>query len=387
MNEGICDLSRPKLFNHIFKGALFGGMTYAASHFARQAGTPWIYGLWFIGWICAAAVLRNLHALVICPRFVLSHEGIRLRYWRWTDFMSWGMFRPWNKVVSLTVPWSLYEGCRTFKRSGGDPWDAWEALHIDTSCGTLTIGWDVFARGVDELMQGISEYREMEFRRPLREAVRAIEFQRRRFTTPLRVQEPKVSGSWLAAGCGLILAVIVIVPIGALITTGLLAAHKANILDKVLGYGGGAIALLVLLGYCLRDRRPRLGSRILEFRQEGLAFGNEPDNMHVVPWEDVLYTRMLEETLNPSSDNPAKSTSLFVHLRGFAPVSLGGAYGRSRQELSDLIDPPLDRVRDAWQRIEAGESPEKAAVAAGLPAADVYVNRILTAQAIARVAR
>ena len=81
------------------------------------------------------------------------------------------------------------------------------------------------------------------------------------------------------------------------------------------------INLLVLLGYCLRDRRPRLGSRILEFRQEGLAFGNEPDNMHVVPWEDVLYTRMLEETLNPSSDSPAKSTSLFVHLRGFAQLA------------------------------------------------------------------
>ena len=30
---------------------------------------------------------------------------------------------------------------------GGDTWDAWECLHIDVSCGTLTIGWDVFAGG------------------------------------------------------------------------------------------------------------------------------------------------------------------------------------------------------------------------------------------------
>ena len=36
-------------------------MAYAASHFARQVGTPWSYGLWFLAWLTGAAVLRNVN--------------------------------------------------------------------------------------------------------------------------------------------------------------------------------------------------------------------------------------------------------------------------------------------------------------------------------------
>ena len=116
-------------------------------------------------------------------------------------------------------------------------------------------------------MQGVSEYREMEFRQPYTERQSGPSSFSAAGSSPLRLEEPKVREGWFAVGCGVLLALVVLVPI-SLSYPGLAAAHKAKILDKILGYGGLAIALLILLGYCLRDRRPRLKSRVLEFRRK-----------------------------------------------------------------------------------------------------------------------
>jgi hypothetical protein len=369
MLDNVTDLSRPKIVNHLLKGAVFGGMAYAAYRFAFQFGSPWGYGLGLIAWVCAAAVLRNLHALLVLPKFVLSPDGIRLRYWRFTDLLSLGLFRPWNPVFDLTVPWSLYEGCGTFKRSGGDPWDAWQALRVETTYGTLTIGWDVFARNVDDLMAAVAEYRESQFRQPLREAARVNDFQRRRFQAPLRLEESVVKEGWLEYGCGAFMALLLLGVFGMLGTLGLIEANRAGILDWVLLIAGGVIATIVLLVIVLRDRTPRIGTRILELRTEGVALGNTEATLQVFPWEDVLYTRMIEQTHQPNSDNPFKSMQLLLHLRNRRPVELGARQGYTLQELSDLLDPPLDKVREAWNRVNVGEAIETAAVNAGLPLA------------------
>lgn len=372
MHENQRDLSRPKIVNHLFKIVAFGGLFTGSVYCMYQVGEPWMYALLLLGWCFLAAVARNFHALVALPRFVLTHEGLELRYWRVTNWFTLGMFRPWNVMVELSIPWWMYRGCETFKRSGGDPWDAWQALFIETSHGTLTIGWDVFARSVDELMAAVGEYREMELRLPLRKAARVVEFQRRRFVEPLRFRPEPAHANVFAAGCAIFGALVVLVPIGGLIVMGLIAAYKEGTLGIVVAIGGSIIALITTLCLVFRDRRPTLFTQWIEFRAEGLLFGGaREDEEQLVPWEDVYYTRMMERTSDPTSDNPTKWHQLFIHTRDYAPVQLGGletCFGRTLQEMSDLIDPPCDRVQDAWQHINNGDDVETAALFAGLPA-------------------
>ena len=143
MNEFV-DLSRPKILNHIIKGAIFGVLGYHLGLFALECSAPWNYLLGVLVWLFGAGLLRNVTALVSLPRLELRPDAIRLRYWKPTRFPSWAMFLPYNRIVDAVIPWSEYDGCRTRKFSGGDPWDWWERLYIDTRYRSHEIGWDVF---------------------------------------------------------------------------------------------------------------------------------------------------------------------------------------------------------------------------------------------------
>src|SRR5262245_37402227 len=111
----VVDLSRPKVLNHLIKGALFGVVGYRLGLFALSCDAPWNYLLAIVVWLLGAVLLRNLHALVARPRLELRPDALRLRYWKPTRFFTWTMFLPFNRVVDVTIPWSEFAGCRTAK--------------------------------------------------------------------------------------------------------------------------------------------------------------------------------------------------------------------------------------------------------------------------------
>jgi hypothetical protein len=316
------------------------------------------------------------------------------------------MFLPFNRVVDVTISWSDYAGCRTAKVSGGDPWDWWERLYIDTPAATHEIGWDVFARNVSDLMTAITAYREAQFRLPGKEAMGVVEFNRRRFEQPLRVQWQEGKSDWFDVGCAVIVAPILI-PLTLVLgfAGGTLAAlllvwaawgitwlfgvqdwaaglgkwdifHEIPILGSkvplvILVGGSGGVLLFVgwMVGSWLQDRR-KASARVLELRADGLAVGRTASSMRLIPWEDILYASLVEEKTYKSDGTMTSSDfRLEVHLRAQPAVVLDSRYDRPLQQLCELIDPPLAKVADAKQRIAEGADIETAAVTAGLPAA------------------
>jgi hypothetical protein len=316
------------------------------------------------------------------------------------------MFLPYNRVVDVAIPWSEYAGCRTAKFSGGDPWDWWERLYIDTTSTSYEIGWDVFARSVTRLMTAINDYREAEFRLPAKEALAVAYFNSRRFAEPLRLQWSSTRSGCFDVGCGIVMG-IVLFPlvlvmtggVGALVMLGLtfavpfVAQHMgfkewAAQLQKLLmedapflggkaplfiliGAGGGVLVFLGFMLWCWFAERAKGHTRFVQLRTDGLALGKSTDTLRVIPWQDVLYANVVTLTTRTYKDGSVLTSStsqLEVHVRNQPPIVLPNQYGRGLPALSELIDPPLAKVVVAREQMAKGMDVERAAVTAGLPA-------------------
>jgi hypothetical protein len=401
MRQDTLDLSQPKVFNHIVKGTLFGVAAYRIGDFALRQPSPWNYLIGIVVWLCVAVVLRNLHALVVVPRLELSSEGIRLRYWRGTWFFTLGMFRPWNRVVDVTIPWFEYLGCRTIKQSGGDPWDAWEGFYIDTFRASHEVGWDVFSRSVTGLMNAVNEYRSGDS--PVQDEPASVEpiensnsgrFQSAWFATPVQISGPKTSTSVFDIGCMIFMLPLMLVLFGAvgclftmfggmgvsfLLTflgqeeagKGLASLVMMDVVTPMgkmplavaIGIAGGPIVFFL---YMLSEFD--LGTQVLELRAEGLAMGRKPSSMTLIPWGDVVSARLMELTTRLSSGASYTQDVLDIRFRNRSKVRLTERYNRKLADLAELIDPPASKLDAARIFLQAGLPVELAAQAAGLPA-------------------
>jgi hypothetical protein len=405
------DLSRPKILNHLIKGTVFGVAGHRLALFAMTCEQPWNYLLGVVVWLLAAACLRNVHALLVFPRLELTPDEMRLRYWKPTPFLSAAMVLPFNRVVDVTIPWSKYLGCQTRKISGGDPWDAWEGLYIETTSTFHEIGWDVFARSVDQLMTEINAFREARFRAPVKEGVDIPAFNALRFANPLRLVWAATPAGAFAIGCGVLLAVF-LVPlmfvffgaIGAVVvlvstfaipfvlrslgaegwaeqfenlhlmedTTIPLLGGKAPLAVQI-GVVGGMLTLIGVAIWFWLGERAMGRTRVIELRTDGLALGRQSDELRVIPWEDVIRAEVMTSTNRTHKDGSVyefTTERVEVHVRGGSPIVLTHDYGRGFAALGELIDPPPLKVAVARGLMARGMDVEAAAVAAGLPAAN-----------------
>ena len=309
-----------------------------------------------LGWLMGTAFSRNLHALFARPHLRLSPEGIALRYWPATR-LSLAMFRPTYKIVERFVPWPEYLGCRTFTRDAALPFYQYKSLILETTAGEHEIGRDVFRPPVQQLQQTILDYQQEQFYQPEREAADVAEFCRLRFRTPVRIVST-VGPSTLAWAVGLLATVVA--------SLFFVVTHFGSVGATRFGIWLVVALVLAVIGVelarkCLRG----WGQRVLELRAESLALGPSPDKLRLVPWQDILFVRAATKTLQGTTSK--EITSLEVRLRNAASIRLYPYYRYPAENLQDLLDPPAEKVAEAYQRMEQGEDVEMAAVAAGLP--------------------
>jgi hypothetical protein len=399
------DLSRPRIIRHLLKGACFGLAAFRLGLLA--AGWDWPGSLLAaaVVWLLVAGLVRNTHALFVAPRMELHPDSLRLRYWKPIRFPSWAMFLPVNQVVDVTIPWSEFVGCRTLRSSGGDPWNYWQELLVETSNAPHAIGSDVFARSIDRLWSEIHAYQESEFHAPARRDLDVPGFNAQRFTRSVQLARPESRTDAVSLGCGVVLAVIllplVVVFAGAVGSLVLLSVAFAlafvppllgtgewglgdNPLMQEVSFAGGKMPLAVLLGVaggelvllallvrsCLREWSAD-PIRILQLRFEGIAFGPRLADLTVIPWRDVLSAAVVTERNRRTVRGSTLTTTsqwLEVIIRGRRPLIITSEIGRDLGELCELIAPPVSKVALARQLQATGLDAESAATAAGLPA-------------------
>jgi hypothetical protein len=354
--------ARPKVLNHLVKAVLSGGclfgiasMLWAISS-TPEMGLPLLAAVAIglvIGWPFLALVLRNLHALVVRPQLTLLPDSIHVRYWAPVTFPCWAMFRPTYKMLDRTVPLSEFKGCRTFTHSVNSI-PVHKAVIISTATGEIEIGWDVFRPGVGRIQTRILDYFEGQVLRPAREAARLSEFQRRRFREPLDYSG-KVSGPTTAA-------VLLAITVAAIVVLQQLVPSFYDTAWVWIPLATGFVGLYALLDWW--RGRP---FRYIRLDADGLAMGPSSAAARLIPWDQILFVRRHTKSSSYGNRDAAALTT-GVEIRqtnGDSTVVLGMAHA-PLEELAAFIDPPVDLVQQAHQRIAAGESPEAAAAAVGL---------------------
>jgi len=358
--------ARPRVLTHLVKVLLFGAcvwfigaVTWAIATTPSMDCPPPLTVL--IGLACAwlplAAVLRNLQALVRRPALTLSPEGIRVRYWSPVVFPCWAMFKPRYRMIDRNVPLAEFRGCRTFTHSVNSI-PVFKSVIIATAGGEIDIGWDVFRPGVGRIQTRILDYYESQVLRPAREAARVADFQRQRFREPLEYPT-KVSG--LAAG--LALAAI----------TGAAAAAVWRLVPEFpdtawtwLPLGVGVLAFFALQHWW--RGRP---FRYVRLDSDGLAMGPSALAARSIPWDQILLVRR-HSLSSGRGKTPATVTGVEIRETNGRVVVLAGMPAAKLDELAALIDPPVELVAQARQRIAAGEPAEAAALAVGMRARPAF---------------
>ena len=127
----------------------------------------------------------------------------------------------------------------------------------------------------------------------------------------------------------------------------------------------GVVVFLLIRAF--RGRRTVCFTNILECREEGLALGKSDDELNLVPWEDVLYCRFLEQTLSQQGKTTSTSVELELNLRNVVPIIVESSHQKTPQQIHDLITPSYEAVNEAWHRMsKTGEDARTAAMAIGL---------------------
>ena len=353
-NAGFYEPSSNKTVNHIIKAVIFAVPAGTILFFVFTEVThPAAYALGLLAWPFLAAMFRNLQALGVGPYLRLTSEALEVRYWEPVEFFSFAMFRPTYSIIEHSIPWSRYEGCNTYTHEVNGITN-FKALIIETDYATYTIGWDIFRGSLDLLQNAILDFLQEQFHQPEREAMRVSEFCRERFSTPVRVN---------SNGPGMMLALL-----------GLSAGSAAVVYTFVPSFpdtGWVFVPGVLLLGtaYTANEWFSSLKKRVLEFRSDGFAIGPSAEQLRLIPWDQILFARTVTKS---ESYNGATATeqivSIEIRLRDRSTISLPSVYKRPLSELKEMLDPPLDKVQAAYERIDQGEDIETASVSAGLPA-------------------
>ena len=317
-----------------------------AIHAALVAAVVWVIAVWqwpvwlaVLGVVLATSMIQDLHALSVPVEFALTSAGMHIRHGQRTA-------GPWMRRVDRFIPWSEVREVRTHElRINGV---ASTTLHIDTAGGTVSIAPGTFDAPADRLQTQILDHIHALGGAARREEADVDEFCRTRWAAPLRLVLRPVRGqlAWIFA--------ILWLPLIGL-------AYFAWGLWPV--WLGLASMYVTGIGLALAAERR---VRVLELRADGLAVGSAPDRLAVTAWRDILLVRRRIETTAGSH----RTTALEVRLRDGRSLVLNGDYGRSLDELAELLDPPLAKLALARAALAAGADLEAATRAAGLPARD-----------------
>ena len=350
----------PAVINHVVKGliqtGLAGFLGFLAIQFAfldermQEQGVQLGFGAGFgvVALCFALAGCRNVHALIRPPCLLLSPEGVKLRCWLGVGFT--GFFLPYYRVREYWIPWADFGQTQTFTyRVNGVP--TVQELRIQTTThGQVAFGWDVFSPNVARIQGSILDYIDERFRGPKRASARLPDFQRLRWHQPLLLKFSVVQLWWAVPGLA----------VGApLWWWGETSPGKS---DWVAFAGFAGVFIGVVLAYMgWQGRR----NAVVELRSDGLALGPSQNAMKVIPWAEIQLVRPLTTASTTAGGAPVfdglemrKQDGSYFHFKG-----LNGA---EYERLHALLEPPLDGVIAAHERIARGEAPEAAAVAAGL---------------------
>ncbi|MDI1320632.1 MAG: hypothetical protein PSW75_10640 [bacterium] len=353
---------RPAMINHVIKGLLFLGGTLGlgllAGQFAfldekmQERGVQLGFGTAFGAGavLCGLATSRNVAALIWRPRLTLNPEGVRLRCWRGVGFT--GFFRDVYRMQEHWIPWDDFGKTEAFTHSvNGIPVE--QELRIQTTRGLVAFRWDVFSPSVPRIQRTILDYIDEQFRGPKRVTARLPDLQRLRWQQPLQLKFPVVQWWWA----------LLALAAGAL--AGWQAEAAAGSADWL-----GFVGFLGVLGGLTLGNMWRQGRRnaVVEFRSDGLALGPSVNALQVIPWADIQFVRPQTSTSVTAggSGGPAVFNGLELRKRDGSYFNFEGLNGAGYERLHALLEPPLDAVIAAQQRIAHGEAPEAAAQAAGL---------------------
>lgn len=322
----------------------FAQWTSIVIHTALIAGVVWVIAVWSwplwlatIGVVLAMSLSQDLHALSLPVEFALTGAGMHIRHARRSGGLR-------MQRVDKFIPWSEVQGVRTHElRTNAS---AIVTLHIDTTSGTVSIEPDTFDAAADRLQTRILDHMHALGPAEQRDQAGIDEFCRARWAVPLRLtlRRERTQYLWIF--------VILWLPLAGLV-------YFARHLWPV-WLGMAALYAFGIGSAVLAARRVR----VLELRAGGLALGSAPDRLETIAWRDILLVRRTITT----SDTQRKTTALDVRLRDGRSIVLNGSYGRSLDDLAELIDPPVQKLALARASMATGVDIETATRTAGLPA-------------------
>jgi hypothetical protein len=275
--------------------------------------------------------VRRVQAFTIGAELRLTGEGIEFRYPASRSLLSF-----WHRQEG-TVPWSAIEGVEIPQpRVAGV---SSHPLALLTTAGTRTIPAGLLVPSARAVQTAILDYAHALFEAPERDALALVQFCRHRFARPLRISE---RDPWAGVAS---LCVTLVLPAALLMWW----APAAWPLWIALTSAGSAA---VLSSVVARWRSIELGPRgVLLVRRSGREV--------LLPWEEIDYARR----------RVTNGRTLAVELRTRAGkhLTVVGRFDRSLDEVAELIDPPVARLRASLTDIAQGTPLEEAARRAGLP--------------------
>lgn len=304
--------------------------------------------------LCLGA--RNLHAFRIRPVVMLSPSGIHVR--KWADVGLLRCLLPFHRIEMWDIPWNAYEGTQVFSQSTNGVVHSKE-LFIFTDRGKLSIPWGIFDLSVERLQNAILDYREIEFRLPQRIAAGLAEFQRRRFA------EPAVFRSWTMPFW---------IPAGLAATAVGITFYSLGLEDR--SFAENLVTWTWIIGvfaiwHTSADWWRQRNQGHIELRSDGLVVADSAGTGRPVPWEDVLFARACTKSSHwgygaRNESDAGVLEAIEVRLAGGRSMRICAPSTTVLERLHGLLEPPLDRLLVAKERIAAGEAIEAAAKAAGL---------------------
>jgi hypothetical protein len=219
------------------------------------------------------------------------------------------------------------------RRSG----DLLEHLVLVTDRGRLSVPVGFSARRVARVQSSILAYHERLLRVRRRLELGVDEIRRARLERPVRVAK-------LGRRPNAVIGALLMVALGVLFVAG-----------QVLP------ALGLLLGSLTLGWR-REPWKVIELGAEGIQHGPSDSELRLVPWDDVLSAHRVY-----TSHETTRAVRLL--LTSGHHVDLSGDYDRPLEEICELVDPPLEKVAFARDRMLAGVPLTQAIEEAGLPPA------------------
>jgi len=311
--------------------------------------------------LSALAASRRLALLFQHPRLRLAPDGIHVRWYR----LGWrALLRPRFAWEERRVPWAEFRGCRIERIEFPEfvPWS--KRLILATAGPEIPLTWGMFEPSVETLQRDLLDYLQLSVRRAERDAARVPQLQRLLYRQPVALRCIRVGRSEVFLSI-----------IGLLVVAAYFAVHfgpslgylRALELYVVLAAAGLAIGYVIW-------RRWVGATRFIELREGGLSLGPSAQEARLIAWEEIAFARVHDVPGGLGTS----LTKLELRLRDGHAL-----YIRSLPEaaqLAALLDPPAERVRRAWELINAGRPARAAALEAGLLDEDVARHAIVAAR-------